>query len=108
MASFTQLLRHNRNYRYMWVGQVVSEIGDHFNNIAVFSLVMDTTHSGLVITGVMLARAVPVLLAGPIAGVVLDRTDRKHIMIASDLFRMLIALCFVLAFRPGPPICFMF
>ena len=101
MASFTQLLRHNRNYRYMWVGQVVSEIGDHFNNIAVFSLVMDTTHSGLVITGVMLARAVPVLLAGPIAGVVLDRTDRKHIMIASDLFRMLIALCFVLGVSPG-------
>ena len=34
MASFVQLLRGNRNYRYTWIGQVVSEIGDHFNNIA--------------------------------------------------------------------------
>ena len=40
MASFLALLRDNRNYRYTWIGQVVSEIGDHFNNIAVFSLVL--------------------------------------------------------------------
>ena len=58
MAGFTQLLRDNRNYRYTWIGQVVSEIGDHFNNIAVFSLVCSSTHSGLVVSGVMLARAI--------------------------------------------------
>ena len=58
MAGFTQLLRTNRNYRYTWMGQVVSEIGDHFNNIAVFSLVMEQTQSGLVVSGVMLARAI--------------------------------------------------
>ena len=59
MAGFVALLRQNRNYRSAWVGQVVSEIGDHFNNIAVFSLALETTHSGLVVSGVMLARAVP-------------------------------------------------
>ena len=52
---------------------MVSEIGDHFNNIAVFSLALATTRSGLVVTGVMLARAVSAVLAGPLAGVVLDR-----------------------------------
>ena len=56
MAGFGALLRHNRNYRYTWVGQVVSEIGDHFNNIAVFSLARAHTKSGLVIfAGVWLA-----------------------------------------------------
>ena len=85
MSSFSQLLRSNRNYRYAWTGQVVSEIGDHFNNIAVFSLVMQTTGSGLIVSGVMLARAVPAILAGPVAGVLLDRLDRRQIMIASDL-----------------------
>ena len=41
MADFIDLLRRNRNYRYTWLGQVVSETGDYFNNIAVFSLVME-------------------------------------------------------------------
>ena len=38
MSAFAQLLRSNRNYRFLWFGQVVSEVGDHFNNIAVMSL----------------------------------------------------------------------
>ena len=54
MREFLQLLRVNRNYRYTWIGQVVSEVGDHFNNIAVFALAMALTGSGLVVTGIML------------------------------------------------------
>jgi hypothetical protein len=96
LKDFRQLLRQNRNYRYTWVGQVVSEIGDHFNNIAVFSLAMETTRSGLVVSGVMLSRAVPAIMAGPLAGVILDRFDRKRIMLASDLIRGVVALAFVL------------
>ena len=95
MTGFSTLLRQNRNYRYTWIGQVVSEIGDHFNNVAVFSLVLETTKSGMVVSGVMLARAIPAMLAGPLAGVVLDRLDRKRIMIASDLIRAVVAACFV-------------
>ena len=96
LNDFQELLRQNRNYRYTWIGQVVSEIGDHFNNIAVFSLAMQTTHSGLVVSGIMLSRAVPAVLAGPVAGVILDRLDRKRIMLASDLIRAFVALAFVL------------
>ena len=61
MNAFISLLRENRNYRNMWVGQVVSEIGDHFNNIAVFSLAVAVTRSGLVVSGVLLARAIPAM-----------------------------------------------
>ncbi|HVJ07178.1 MAG TPA: MFS transporter [Acidisarcina sp.] len=97
MHEFLQLLSRNRNYRFMWMGQIVSEIGDNFNNIAVFSLAMALTHSGLVVTGVLLARAVPAITMGPLAGVLLDRFDRKRIMIASDLMRALVALGFIFA-----------
>ena len=83
----------------MWLGQVVSEIGDHFNNIAVFSLAVQTTHSGLVVSGVLLARAIPAMLAGPLAGVTLDRFDRKRVMIASDLIRAVVALGFILTVK---------
>jgi MFS family permease len=103
MTSLWGLLRRNRNYRYTWMGQVVSETGDWFNNIAVFALVMEKSGSGMVVTGVMLARAIPAMVAGPIAGVLLDRFDRKRIMIASDLIRAVVALAFVLTVgQPRP------
>jgi MFS family permease len=95
MATLAALLRDNRNYRYTWMGQVVSEIGDYFNNIAVFALVLEKGGSGMVVSGVMLARAIPAVLAGPVAGVLLDRMDRRRIMIASDLVRAALAAAFL-------------
>ncbi|MCC7175668.1 MAG: MFS transporter [Bryobacterales bacterium] len=99
MADWTELLNRNRNYRRLWAGQVVSEIGDYFNNVAVFSLALETTGSGLVVSAVMLSRAIPAALAGPLAGVALDRFDRKRIMIASSLCRAAVALAFLLTLR---------
>ena len=97
--TFAALLRDNRNARYLWFGQVVSEIGDHFNNIAVLSLALRNEGAGMAVAGIMLARAVPVICVGPLAGVMLDRFDRRKIMIASDLIRVAIALLFLLASR---------
>src|SRR5947209_17926487 len=85
MTGFVHLLRRNRNYRYTWMGQIVSEAGDHFNNVAVLSLAVQETHSGAVIATLMLARAIPAVLAGPLAGAALDRFDRQEILKASDL-----------------------
>jgi MFS family permease len=101
LTGFAGLLRANRNYRFTWTGQVVSEIGDHFNNIAVFSLALANTGSGLVVAGVLIARGLAVMLAGPIAGVLLDRMDRKRIMIVSDLMRAVIAVLFLAGIAPG-------
>ncbi len=104
MSAFTELVRSNRNYRFTWAGQVVSEVGDHFNNIAVMSLAMQHAKPGLVVTGVFLARAVPMLAAGPIAGVLLDRLDRKRVMISSDVTRAVIALGFILCIHQRSPL----
>jgi MFS family permease len=101
VSGFTELLRSNRNYRFTWIGQVVSEVGDHYNNIAVFSLVLANTGSGLVVAGILLARGCAVMLGGPIAGVLLDRMDRKRLMITSDLVRAGIALLFILGIPAG-------
>ncbi len=99
MSDFTRLLARNRNYRWTWLGQIVSEVGDHFNNIAVLSLAMDETHNGAAIAGMMLSRAIPAIIVGPFAGVLLDRFDRRKIMITSDLVRGVLALGFILAIR---------
>ncbi len=85
------------------MGQVVSETGDYFNNIAVFALVLEKGGSGLVVSGVMLSRAIPAMLAGPVAGVLLDRMDRRRIMIASDLVRAAVALGFLLTIHEPTP-----
>lgn len=95
MAGFSSLLRTNSNYRYTWLGQIVSEVGDHFNTIAVMSLAYHLTGSGLAVGGAMMARTLPAILAGPLSGVALDRMDRRQIMIASDLVRSVIALAFI-------------
>ncbi len=109
MAAFTDLLRRNKNYRYTWMGQVVSEIGDHFNNIAVFSLALEVTHSGLVVSGIMLSRAAAAITAGPLAGVLLDRMNRKRIMIASDMIRAVIAAGFIITVHhPEPWLLYVF
>ena len=103
MSSLLALLRQNRNYRNLWLGQVVSETGDYFNNVAVFALVMEKSGSGMVVSGVMLARAIPAVLAGPIAGVLLDRLDRRKIMIASDLVRAVVAFGFIFTIHQPRP-----
>jgi MFS family permease len=101
LTGFLGLLRENRNYRFTWSGQVVSEIGDHYNNVAVFALALANTGSGLVVAGILISRAICAVLAGPIAGVLLDRMDRKRIMIVSDLVRAVIALLFILGIPQG-------
>ena len=96
MAGFVSLLANNRNYRNSWIGQIVSEVGDHFNSIAVLSLALHLTGSGATVGAAMISRVLPAILAGPVAGVVLDRMDRRKVMIASDLFRAVIALAHIL------------
>src|SRR3954447_13447655 len=95
-TSLPALLRQNRDYRNIWTGQIVSEIGDYFNAVAVLALIMEQTGSGMVVSLVFLSRAIPSVLAAPFAGVLLDRLSRKHIMIASDLVRAVIVLGFIL------------
>lgn len=92
MSSFTSILVKNRNYRYTWIGQAISEVGDHFNTIAVLSLTLHITGSPAAVGKVMLARVIPALIAGPFAGLTLDRLDRRKVMLASDIFRGIIAL----------------
>src|SRR5215471_8032913 len=103
LTSLAELLRHNSNYRNTWLAQVVSEIGDYFNNIAVLALVTRDTGSGMVVSGVMLSRAIPAVMAGPLAGVLLDRLDRKRIMIASDLIRAVVAAAFIFTVNEPRP-----
>lgn len=98
--TYRQLLRGNANFRHLWSGQVVSEIGDWLNNIAVLALALElagTAREGRAIAVYAIARHLPLFLFGPIAGVVVDRTDRRRVMIAADVARAVLAAGFLLA-----------
>jgi hypothetical protein len=99
-VTYRQLLEGNANFRRLWLGQVVSEIGDWLNNIAVLALAIQAAgagHEGRALAIYAIARHLPLFLFGPIAGVVVDRLQRRRVMIAADITRSLLALGFLLA-----------
>ena len=87
-------LRVMRSPRYvpLWLGQVVSNLGDALNYVALVVLVFGLSHSGLAVSGLVLTEIVPTLLLGPVAGILIDRVDRKRLLIATDLARTLLIL----------------
>jgi MFS family permease len=98
--TYRQLLSRNADFRRLWIGQVVSEIGDWLNNIAVLALTIQLAgagREGLAIAIYAIARHLPLFVFGPLAGVVVDRADRRRVMIAADLLRAMLALGFLLA-----------
>ena len=101
MATYLNLLRHNPNYTRLWIAQAVSLLGDWFNTIALSTLVSNyTNESGLAISLFLLCRFLPPFIMGPFAGVLLDRSNRKHILVFSDVARVFIVLGFLLADAP--------
>jgi MFS family permease len=99
-VTYKQLLKGNANFRHLWSGQVVSEIGDWLNNIAVLALALEIAgpaREGRAIAVYAIARHLPLFLFGPVAGVVVDRTDRRRVMIAADVLRAFLAAGFLLA-----------
>ena len=74
-------------YFPLWAGQLVSNFGDTLHYIALVVLVFQLTGQGLAIAGLVAAEVVPVLVLGPVAGVVIDRFSRKAVLIFADLFR---------------------
>jgi len=94
------LLRRNRRFRLLWLGQVVSLLGDWFNLIASAALVASLTGSGLAIGSLFVVRMLAPFLVSPIAGVFADRYNRKHILIFTDVVRAIIVLGFLLVRSP--------
>jgi MFS family permease len=100
-SGYLELLRGNRNFRQLWLGQVVSQLGDWFDTMALYALLQRLTEdSGRAIGLVLVARFLPSFIVGPLSGVVADRFSRRHIMIVSDVLRAVVVLGFLLVRRP--------
>lgn len=76
----------NTQFSRLLIAQTVSSFGDWVGFVAVTALVA-SKGGGYAVAGVMVARLLPAILFGPLAGALVDRFDRKRLMIGSDIAR---------------------
>ncbi|NOR88702.1 MAG: MFS transporter [Anaerolineales bacterium] len=82
----------NRNFTFLWLGQLVSTIGSALTSLAASIVVFRLTGSALSVGLMLIATSAPTLVLGLIAGVFVDRYDRKRIMIIADVARAVVVI----------------
>ncbi|MGE3911379.1 MAG: MFS transporter [Chloroflexota bacterium] len=93
-SAYGRVIR-SPSYFPLWLAQLLSSFGDTLHYIALVVLVFQLTGQGIAVAGLVVAEIVPVLLLGPVAGVIIDRFNRKAVLIGADLFRAALVLSLV-------------
>lgn len=92
MAKFHEILR-NRNFFLLWIGQIISQLGDRLDQMALIAFVYHRAPgSAMEIAKILSFTIIPVFLIGPIAGVYVDRWDRRRTMYICDFLRAILVL----------------
>ncbi len=100
-GTYWALLRFNPEFRRLYVARLVSFAGDWFLVVPLLGLVFEQTDSALAASAVLAAHALPAALLAPLTGMVSDRVDRKTVLVASDLIRVVLALGLLLTDAVG-------
>ena len=90
-TAYGRLFR-NRTFVALWIGQTISFIGDYFYWLAIPIMVERLTGSALLVGLSVISSALPMLVLGPVAGVFVDRWDRKRTMVLCDILRAVLVL----------------
>jgi MFS family permease len=95
-----RLLLQNRGLRLIFIANLVSMIGSGMNTAAVTWFILQATHSEMSLSGLVVIQTIPGLLMLPFTGVIIDREDRRRLIMLLDALRgALIFSVAVLAFR---------
>lgn len=86
-VTYLGLLRENRGFRLLWLGTVVSFLGDWLTTVATLTIAEDLAATSLAVAAVLIAKTLPIFLVSPWAGPLADRIDRRLILVATDLLR---------------------
>ncbi|MEX2574394.1 MAG: MFS transporter [Balneolaceae bacterium] len=96
LKPYTDLIGGNRNFRLLWLSQVVSNFGDWFGILAVYALIQQYSGSEFLLGLIIVVKMLSLAFFSPIAGYVTDRFNRRVLMIWCDLLRGAIVLGFLL------------
>lgn len=94
-SPYIDLISGNINYRRLWLAQIVSNFGDWFGILAVYSIIQLYSGSELLLGLIIVVKMLSLALASPIAGYLTDRFNRRNLMILSDLARAVLVLGFI-------------
>lgn len=100
-SAYGRLLRDNRDFRLLWLAQIVSEIGDWFYTVAIYSLLLELTGEAKSVALAVVLQLLPQVLVAPMAGVINDRLKRRSVMIFADLVRFFIVLAMLFTRSAG-------
>src|SRR5258708_3641452 len=92
LASKSKGFLINRNFALLAIGQAISNMGDFVYATTLLVWVFVLTHSAAAVSGVWIAQYAPIFLLGPIAGVFVDRWNRRRTMIVADVARAVVTL----------------
>lgn len=93
--SYLALVRENRDFRKLWIASVISMMGEWFNTIALFFLILEYTGSEFLLGLLFTVRMAGFAILQPVIGLMADRFHRKSLMVISNLIQMVLALCFL-------------
>jgi MFS family permease len=102
-GTMRSALRH-RSFRRLLVALAVSQAGDWLYNVALLAFVYERTHSAGWLAATTAARVVPIVLLGPLGGVIADRFDRRRVMVTSDVVRAALMLGLAAVALAGLPV----
>jgi MFS family permease len=98
------IARRYPRFRRLLASLAVSQAGDWLYNLALLSFVYERTHSSAWLGLTTAARVLPIVVCGPLGGVVADRYDRRRIMLASDAIRLVLMLALAVVAAAGLPV----
>lgn len=98
--SYIELVSRNKDFRHLWIAAVISMLGEWFNTIALFFLILEYTGSEFLLGVLFTVRMLSFALLQPIIGLLADRFNRKTLMVVSNLAQSVLALGFLLVDGP--------
>lgn len=98
LPGFRKILK-NKNFFCLWLGQIISQFGDRLNQMALIALIYQRAPgSALELAKLISFTIIPVFLIGPVAGVYVDRWDRRRTMYICDFLRSVLIVLIPLVF----------
>jgi MFS family permease len=99
LSGYARLVRTNRNFRRLWLAQIISEMGDWLYIVVIYALLFEITGSAKAVALAFVLQVLPQVFVSPVAGIVNDRASRKRVLIAADLVRAVLVLLMLFATR---------
>jgi MFS family permease len=93
---YIDLVSNNVNYRRLWISQIISNFGDWFGILAVYTIIHAYSGSELLLGLIIVVKMLSLAFSSPLAGFITDRFNRRHLMIASHIARGILVLGFIL------------